>query len=47
MYLGKVLFYKHRNDYRSFGFRIKKYGYLYSEYEFRIDFYKWSIGVVW
>lgn len=34
----------------SFGIMIQKHDYAYSkytEYEFRIDFYKWSFGIVW
>ena len=38
-----------KNNYWSFGINLhqsKFCGGLYREYELRIDFYKWSIGVV-
>ena len=46
MYLGKTLFYKTKHNYRSFGIKFVINGYLYTEYELRLDFWKWSLGIV-
>ena len=49
-YIGKIGFrFLSKNDW-AFGISWCKNEFcdnLYKEYEFRIDFWKWSIGVVW
>jgi hypothetical protein len=37
-----------KHNYWSFGIVLSqnKFG-VYTEYEFRIDLYKWSFGIVW
>lgn len=44
------MMYLQKNKSWAFGISLNKAVFcegLYKEYEFRIDFYKWSFGIVW
>jgi hypothetical protein len=48
-YLGKLMFYKYKHCKWAFGVEFHQSCYCNDEYyecEFRIDFWKWSFGIV-